>query len=579
MDRVSEVGGNAMKRILITHLSGSKTGQKEEFPLEDLEKLTFGRDPSSSIQYDPEKDDLVSRQHAAILQEPGDEDRFFLEDLDSSNGTFLNKARIANKTAIRPGDKVQLGPGGPEFEFNVEPPIAPKVAATRVASALGADGRDDVPATTVSPAAKVDAPSSSRPSLGKATVERMIGKSSAESRKNLLYGGAALVILIAIVAAVLIYQNISSRAELSGELAGRLDDFAAEAPMSPSQIAEANLNTVVYIECGWKLIYTRTGGQVYHSYYPNEFKDQEGKTRPLIDDGRSQVALYLAVSQERIEPFLTLDSESGQPIGGEHTGSGFTVTSDGFVLTNRHVAAAWRTAYRFSGDAREGILVSSDGEIMTREDGSPIMVQAPTDWVPYRSRQAGQQLQGGFEGRNDYLDLTFAKQQLRFPAQLARISDRHDVALLKIQVAEPVAKVALNDNYSTIRPGDTALIMGYPGVSPGVYGVVESRDVFDRNRGVRVIPDPTVTMSYVGRILRAGSEQSSPEMAIFSEFGDAYQLTANATGSGNSGGPVFDEVGRVVGIYFAGRRTDAMVSFAVPIRYGMELMTSRQVIQ
>jgi S1-C subfamily serine protease len=60
----------------------------------------------------------------------------------------------------------------------------------------------------------------------------------------------------------------------------------------------------------------------------------------------------------------------------------------------------------------------------------------------------------------------------------------------------------------------------------------------------------------------------------FSGFGDSYQLTINATGGGNSGGPMFDDEGNVVGIYYASS-TDPQgtrITFAVPIKYGLELM-------
>ena len=55
---------------------------------------------------------------------------------------------------------------------------------------------------------------------------------------------------------------------------------------------------------------------------------------------------------------------------------------------------------------------------------------------------------------------------------------------------------------------------------------------------------------------------------------DVYQLTANATGAGNSGGPVFDTDGKVTGIFYAGTYNGgATVTYAVPIRYGKELMS------
>jgi S1-C subfamily serine protease len=56
-------------------------------------------------------------------------------------------------------------------------------------------------------------------------------------------------------------------------------------------------------------------------------------------------------------------------------------------------------------------------------------------------------------------------------------------------------------------------------------------------------------------------------------MGDFYQLTVNSTGRGNSGGPVFDTRGKVIGIFYAfsSIQGDASVSYALPIKYGTEL--------
>lgn len=112
-------GATLTERIVIKHLSGSRKEQQDIFPTRDLQEITIGRDPLSMIKYDSLKDDLVSTKHAKIFLEPSIPVKYALVDLNSRNGTFLNKQRIMTKTLIKSGDKIQLGANGPEFEFNV----------------------------------------------------------------------------------------------------------------------------------------------------------------------------------------------------------------------------------------------------------------------------------------------------------------------------------------------------------------------------------------------------------------------------------------------------------------------------
>jgi S1-C subfamily serine protease len=172
------------------------------------------------------------------------------------------------------------------------------------------------------------------------------------------------------------------------------------------------------------------------------------------------------------------------------------------------------------------------------------------------------------EGRNDYLDVTFAKNRIRIPAKLARVSDRNDVAMVKIDIPQTLKKVELNDNYDSIKVGDLVVVLGYPGFSDKVRGVVASRDILNQQTSVKEIPDPTLSAGNIGRILRG--QAGLTEAALFA--GDYYQLTINSTRGGNSGGPMFDDKGKVIGIYSLGIHADANASGAIPIRYGMELM-------
>ena len=120
------------------------------------------------------------------------------------------------------------------------------------------------------------------------------------------------------------------------------------------------------------------------------------------------------------------------------------------------------------------------------------------------------------------------------PAKLARISDHIDVAMIKIDMPRALRKCDLNDNYETIKPGDSITVMGYPVLSPAVNGVVGSQDVFKRTATVREIPDPTITTGNIARVIRGKASLTDP---IRSSFGDVYQLTITATGGATVAGP------------------------------------------
>jgi hypothetical protein len=79
----------------------------------------LGRDPGVALRFDSTK---VSRRHASVTWQEG---RWLLEDLGSSNGTYLNGVRLKRNTptALRQGDRFRLGKTGPRFE--VASPPAP----------------------------------------------------------------------------------------------------------------------------------------------------------------------------------------------------------------------------------------------------------------------------------------------------------------------------------------------------------------------------------------------------------------------------------------------------------------------
>ena len=72
------------------------------FPLEG-EQLTIGRDSNNGV---PINDSEVSRKHARLVFQGG---KFVIDDLGSTNGTFVNGQRLAGPVVLKAGDVVSLG--------------------------------------------------------------------------------------------------------------------------------------------------------------------------------------------------------------------------------------------------------------------------------------------------------------------------------------------------------------------------------------------------------------------------------------------------------------------------------------
>ncbi len=593
-----------MERVILRHLKGSKASQLEEFPLQQFAELTIGRDPAASVRFDPEKDDLVGRQHARISRDAADPYRFKLQDMNSRNGTFLNKLRVVGEMPLQPGDVIQLGAGGPELQFDLDPLPAMYVKATRlgVAGPVGATVQGVAETRVSSTHGSAGAPGGGSAgaaggaqapnAIGKATVERMIGETKAKSNRNSMLVGAAALVLVVAAGAFAKQRMDDSEREQQARLAFVKDSIekAQKAGMTqlssdlsranelskqlqPAEIAEKFGSAVVQVDFSWKLTYRATGGQVYHRLIANRYKGRDGQVRPILDNGRMSIPAYVEVNNA-IEPALTLDQNAGRPIGVSSRGSGFVVTSNGFIITNRHVAYNWQTWYRFDSQADVGpILDPRTGGPQLDENGQPVLTRPPQQWIPSETKQAGPKGDiGDFQARVEYLMVRFPKDPTPFEAQNVRPSQRHDVALIKVDAPPTLSYVNMVDTYDKTRQGDAVTVMGYPGISDEVITLIKSRDMFNREVQQRVLPMPTLSTGNIGKILRAADAEVRDGFMTFAPSGDTYQLTVNSTGGGNSGGPMFDAYGNVIGIYFAGKSGDAQISFAIPIRYGMELL-------
>jgi serine phosphatase RsbU (regulator of sigma subunit) len=108
-------------------VQGPNQGQR--FPLEG-ESTTIGRQPDVGIFLEAL---AVSRQHARVLHQNGD---YYLEDLGSSNGTYVNGRRIKGRVALSIRDTVHIGPY--VFTLQIDPPASPTETQTIVRARVDA---------------------------------------------------------------------------------------------------------------------------------------------------------------------------------------------------------------------------------------------------------------------------------------------------------------------------------------------------------------------------------------------------------------------------------------------------------
>lgn len=93
--------------------------------------VTIGRSPSATIPID---DKTLSREHTQVYGQNG---RYYVKDLDSKNGTYLNGQLIRQAEALKHGDRIKVGPAtfvvafDPQDQPVAAPPAPPPPAPAR----------------------------------------------------------------------------------------------------------------------------------------------------------------------------------------------------------------------------------------------------------------------------------------------------------------------------------------------------------------------------------------------------------------------------------------------------------------
>jgi serine protease Do len=584
-------------RIVIRHLSGSKVNQIDQFDLAGLQEITLGRDPKSTVAYDVQRDDEVSRRHAVIRIKNDKELYFRIADLNSSNGTMLNGERIGGEVELLPDDVVELGAGGPKFTFDVQPRPASlpsrtramgamgavDAAATRIVAATQAEAataeRSVVPGTQERGAATTATTSSTpaRTPVGKATILRMLSDERRSSRQVWIAALAAVLVLAIIGGGALWWHGQSVATQLQQEVAtaaARSELIRTEAAdalsksigIKPDDIKKLGEATV-YIHNQWQLYDRETNRPIFQK---------------MTKVGDDVLPAYVRLEDGRLVRWLTLDTDKSnlyKAIGSDHTGSGFVNDARGFILTNKHVAAGWSWAYEdfhVNGWSRGSVYTIRTDRHDTRTNMDNI--RALNTWVPesggylFESTRPNPLTNGerDFFGRNEVLTVQFPGTRSDINATLLRVSIDADVAEIKIDSMQTLHALDLADD-NTVQIGAKIILLGYPGVSQETIALQQSTEGGRVRERAIYIPEVTVTEGIVAKMPTKNDRRDQDSgLQVFGTTGDTYQLDIFAA-PGHSGGPVLDSTGKVIALLSLRRTTAEHVSFAVPVKYVREL--------
>jgi len=217
-----------------------------------------------------------------------------------------------------------------------------------------------------------------------------------------------------------------------------------------------------------------------------------------------------------------------EPFEIEYTGTGFLVTAEGHVVTNRHVVAPWSSMDEL------GVLLNIGAK--------PVFVHFTATFPGLAPIAVPQE---GIKQRSDDLDVALVKLDAAAVAGLP-------VLPLQIEPRE--------------NEGQRAVVVGYP-TGLAVLLARADEQLVESLRSAQASMEQTIASL-------AARGQITPLLTqgIVSNV-DLHKIVYDApTTHGGSGGPVFDANGEVIAVNFAIMPNYVGANFGVPIRFARELL-------
>ena len=291
----------------------------------------------------------------------------------------------------------------------------------------------------------------------------------------------------------------------------------------------------------------------------------------MSDIPENYVAAYMNLLTEWLPYYAYLASDGyTETMSVSYLGTGFIVTPDGYIVTNAHVVETDEDEMRYEFASQVAYdIVMNEVDVLVDDlsafyGASPSQEQidafAQVYYDLYASNMQVSNLTGDFEcymGNVTPGSDVSAKPLTMDLRKKGETIPGKDVAILKIDKTN-LPTVSLGDD-TTLKTGDNVYAMGYPAVAT-------VNDVLDISQAIQ---EPTLTSGII-----SAKKQMSGGWSILQTDADIH--------GGNSGGPLFNEAGEVVGINTFGVLDESGdmasgMNFVVPISVAKQFLNELNV--
>jgi pSer/pThr/pTyr-binding forkhead associated (FHA) protein/S1-C subfamily serine protease len=438
-------------------------------------EVLIGRSSTCALPLRTVADTVVSTRHAVVAFDAAG--AATIKDLASRNGTYVNGQQIRGPALLALGDRIMLGWHGPLFEVRM-------LGRDTLAEGRGAAYHPELqPPKTLAGMVQVARGDAGAPGHGAGTFARSLLTQMARESSVAFRAGALALIAALALAVLLVWRSAAhERAAADERLARAERDFTAQ--LQAASAAQLRADSVIGrlrrdLDAARRTSVPRT---VVESL---EAQLRTAEARSSTAASPTTVADFSRVSRENQGAVaLVIARYQDDSV----MGSGFVITSSGYLVTSGHVAADPRR-----NPARSVDVVMAD----TRSPLAADLVAAAT-------------------ARDD------------------------DIAILKIRDYRGAAVRAIDWAGTGVQQGAPAALIGFPR---------GTQLAFDRAGFVR-------TTMFAGVIAKATSEWIQ-----FAGFTDA----------GSSGSPVFNVQGQVIGVHYGavtapgGEQGTVPLGFAIPV--------------